>query len=226
LPVFEKITSSMPLLSALVALSLCDCYSVTGSPRSEDFVIAPGTCFVFRNAMFEDSVNVTISLALVSNNTFFGTDTAAGIPPHIVITHEDLPSSLSFDYDEFKKPIPIFCNPQVDASYRDNVEVPSDLKTHDKKAVIFELSFVQNHDFYTEHFGANGNCLLLTRDIPQLDVSDISAGECFGIVFGLVGGAIGIALAIVFVTPCLQGRGREDGAEDEHRARQELEDIE
>jgi hypothetical protein len=150
-----------------LALTLSDCHSVTGSPLITDFVIAPDTCFAFRNATFEDAVSVMISLALVNSNTFFGTDITA----RIFITHDPLPSNLNFDSDEFKKPIPIFCNPRVDTNYSGNVEVPHNLTTKDGKGVTFELSFVQSINFDTEHFGANGNCLMLTCDIPQLDAS-------------------------------------------------------
>jgi hypothetical protein len=215
----------MHLLSSILAMALSDCYNVAGSPLSTNFTIAPDTCFTFRNATLEAGVNVTISLAIVSSNTFFGTDTASGIPSRILITHDHLPSSLHFDYDEFKKPIPVFCNPRIDANYSSSVEVPHDLKTKDGKHVTFELTFAENSQFYTEHFGANGSCLLLTRDIPQLDASSVSAGECLALVVGLVGGAIAIALAIVFVTPCLQGRGLQDQSEDPHRIRRELDDL-
>jgi hypothetical protein len=201
-------------LAALAILSFSDCYELAGSPFSSPFIIGPNTCFAFTGANFETDVNVTVKLGVLATNSFFGTDSASGIPLYIAVTHESIPLAGKLDYDLFKASIPIFCNPTVDADYLDNIVVPENSTTDDAHPVHFELRFEANSSAYADHFGQPGHCVLLTRDIPSLDATKVTAAEALALVFGLVGGTVLIAVCVIFLTPVLKRfQPREDDAE-------------
>jgi hypothetical protein len=193
----------------LLIRSLSGCYSVDAIPTSA-FSLAENTCFAFNftsaNLPHFSGKNVTVSIGLDTENTFFGLSRGSSLPDFLIVEHSVLPPAGEIDYDAFKEPIPVLCSPIVAATDVRRLVHAEGITTEDGREVAFGVRFVSESPAYLSHFQAAGNCIELTRRIPALEVEGVSTGECVGMVLGLVLGTGLIAGCIIFLTPFVKAQ--------------------
>jgi hypothetical protein len=200
---------------ALLYLHTHSCYDIDAAPVGSTFTIDPNACFAFSNASVFAGVNVTVTLAEHSPNTFFGLNNSATkvLPDFVFVLHRALPHSESMSYETFTKPIPVLCSPHVDQGDLARVILPEGVVTEDKLEVSFETEFVENCEVYRTHFQSHGNCVRVVRHVPELE-SSTSALEVAVIGLGLVLGIALIAACIIFLTPLVHRNAVHEGGAD------------
>jgi hypothetical protein len=181
------------------------CYHLTGSISTSELSLDPDSCFAFFSADFRDRT-ISVYLSASPENGFFGTDTtdSNNLPVQVTVLDPEIPSTDDIDYEVFTRPIPVLCSPALKESDLERVVLPEGVITEDHAGVEYSVAFEQNSEAYNAQYGGEGNCIVVTRHIPDLETVGVTAGECVAMVLGLVLGMGLIAGCIIFLTPLVK----------------------
>jgi hypothetical protein len=95
-----------------------------------------------------------------------------------------------------------------------DITPPEDTETLDGYALKFSLVHEAKSGFYKQHYGGEGDCIVLVRYMPDFDGPDISTGGCVGIALSLIIAAVVVAACIIFLLPKLVVKEEAKDAKD------------
>jgi hypothetical protein len=196
------------LLLGLAALVSSDCFKLKNSIVDTDMNVVPSTCFEFHQPTF-NNINLTVTLGADSANTFFGSNNGEK-PLHITVIQEDVGAGADLEYASFRQPVPIFCSSELPDDYATEVTPPEDTETTDGYALKFSVARQPKSTYYADHYGTEGDCIVLVRYMPRFDGPDISSGTCVGLVLGLILSTALITFCIIFITPRIATKEEEE----------------